>query len=561
VSSAVLAGERRVAPAAAAGYALLAFLFLGVPLLADPGSRYVGHGLDPQIFIWSFAWWPHAILHGENPVVTHAVWAPAGVNLAWVTAVPGLALAFAPLTLVAGAVVSYDTAAILMPAFAAWTAFLLCRRLTGTVWPSLAGGYLFGFSSYVLGQDGGGHMNLSSAFLLPLIALVTVRAVEGELAGRRLAVRMGPLLAFQLLLSTEVAFTVTLALAVGLLLCVLLVPDRRRRLWTLLPGIAGSYLLAGLLTSPFLYYLLTGVHAGGPSERDEFVADLVNFAVPTRIVLAGGAWLTGISDRFPTNFSEQGAYLGLPALVIVGLFARERLRSPGGRFLLAALAAAVVAALGAHGAVAGHRIATLPWAFVHDLPLFDQVLAIRLTVFAALAAAVIVASWAAGRRSGLARVLLPALAALAIVPDPGAGVWSTAYTVPRFFTDAAYRGCLAPGEIVLPIPISQGNEMLWQVESGFRLRMAGGYVGPATPSSFMNPGSFAYITTGNRLGADRVDELRSFIAAMRVTSVVVDPGQAGLVSGALDPIAHGRRVGGVILYHIAGPAPPCPGPG
>src|SRR5664279_5664880 len=116
-----------VGAAALAGYTLIAFIYLGVPVLRRQGDLFVGDGYDPQIFIWSFGWWPHAILHGENPFVTHAIWAPDGVNLTWTTSVPGLALLFAPLTLIGGPTVSYDVAAILMPAFAAWTTFVLCR--------------------------------------------------------------------------------------------------------------------------------------------------------------------------------------------------------------------------------------------------------------------------------------------------------------------------------------------------------------------------------------------------------------------------------------------------
>ena len=69
-------------------YLLVAFLFLGIPVLDHPERDFVG-GLftDPQIFIWSFAWWPHAILHGINPIFTHAIWAPDGFNLAWATSV------------------------------------------------------------------------------------------------------------------------------------------------------------------------------------------------------------------------------------------------------------------------------------------------------------------------------------------------------------------------------------------------------------------------------------------------------------------------------------------
>ncbi|HEY5058154.1 MAG TPA: hypothetical protein VII51_03965, partial [Gaiellaceae bacterium] len=77
-------------------YGAVAFVLFGLPLLTHPGPNYSGIGADPQVFIWSFAWWPHAILHGENPFVSHAVWAPSGVNLTWTTTVPGLALLFSP---------------------------------------------------------------------------------------------------------------------------------------------------------------------------------------------------------------------------------------------------------------------------------------------------------------------------------------------------------------------------------------------------------------------------------------------------------------------------------
>ncbi|HTO26787.1 MAG TPA: hypothetical protein VMJ49_12850, partial [Gaiellaceae bacterium] len=119
---------------ALAVYALVAFLVFGVGTLTRPGSRYVGTGADPESFIWLFAWWPHAILHGMNPFVTHAAWAPSGVNLAWTALLPGPALLFAPLTLAVGPVLSYSIAAVLMPAITAWAAFLLCRHLTRQFW-------------------------------------------------------------------------------------------------------------------------------------------------------------------------------------------------------------------------------------------------------------------------------------------------------------------------------------------------------------------------------------------------------------------------------------------
>ena len=167
--------------AALLGYGVLGFLFLGLRLVVDPGGRYVGFSSDPKVFIWCFGWWPHAILSGQNPFISSAVWAPSGVNLMWAASVPGLALLFAPLTLLVGPVDSYNAASVLLPVLAAWTGFMLCRQLTRAMWPSLVGGHLFGFSSYVFAQEG--HPNISAVFLVPLIALVIVRYVEGQLGG------------------------------------------------------------------------------------------------------------------------------------------------------------------------------------------------------------------------------------------------------------------------------------------------------------------------------------------------------------------------------------------
>src|ERR1700686_3970658 len=122
--------RKRTALAVLAGYSFVSFLWFGLHVVIEPGRQYIGDFDDPQIPIWSFAWWPHAIAHGLNPFVTQAVWAPHGLDLAWVNSVPPIALVFAPLTWAVGPVASYNVAAVLLPAISAWTAFLLCRHLT-----------------------------------------------------------------------------------------------------------------------------------------------------------------------------------------------------------------------------------------------------------------------------------------------------------------------------------------------------------------------------------------------------------------------------------------------
>ena len=538
-------------------YAALAFLAFGLRLATDGGSTYSGIGSDPQVFIWNFAWWPHAFLHGLSPVVAHSVWAPEGIDLAWTTAVPGLALLFAPLTLAAGAVWSYNVAAVLMPALAAWTAFLLCRHLTRRIWPSLVGGYLFGFSSYMLGQQTG-HLHATAVFLVPLVALVVLRYVRGELTGRALVVRLAPLLALQLLFATEFAFTLTLALGCAIVIGAAVAPALRPRLVTLLVPLAGSYLLAGVLTSPFLYYLLSGFHPS-PYHAESYDTDLLNFVVPTRLTLTSHGWAAQIAHHFPGNDGERGAYVGVPTLAIVVLYAWKRRRTAAGRFLLASFVLAVLAALGTKLTVDGHRTVSLPWRAVEHIPLFDNVLPERMALYVALTSALIVALWTASARRGVLQWLLPVLAIVAVLPRTAAGTWETRYTIPPFFSDSSYRSCLAPGERILPLPpSSDGDADLWQVESGFRFAMAGGYVAAGPPAPFVSSDAVAWVGAGNPVTPARVQLLVRFINEKAVTAVVVDKRLARRWTGALDLIATPHDVGGVLLYRVGGPGPSCP---
>jgi hypothetical protein len=488
------------------------------------------------------------------------------MNLTWATAVPGLALLFSPLTLAAGAVTAYNVAAVLMPALAAWTAFLLCRYLTGQLWPSLVGGYLFGFSSYMLGQELG-HLHVSSVFLIPLIALAVLRYVRDELDGRQLVVRLGPLLALQLLFATEIAFTVTLALAGSIVLGLVVAPSARHRLVTLLAPVGVSYLVAAVLTAPFLYFLFAGFQRNAVHPQQIYVTDLLNVVVPTSLVLSARGWAASIAHHFPGNDSERDAYLGIPTLLIVALFAWRRWLTAGGLFLIGAL---LIAALASFGDVLtvdgktslwlpwGHHVIPLPWEHLGYLPLFNNVLVARLALFVVLPASVIVALWTAARGPGVLRVLLPALAILAIVPDPRPDVWASTYTVPPLFTAPADRSCLRAHENVLPLPVNQnGSSYLWQVAAGFRFTMAGGYVVEHPPASALDSHAAVIVALGSSVPASQAGILRTYIRAKHVTSVVVDKSQSRFWEAALDTIAPRQDVGGVLLYRVAGAPSDC----
>jgi len=465
----------------AGGYAVIAFGYFGARFVAHPGRPLVGHGKDPQIFVWSFAWWLHALESWQNPFYSHAIYAPDGVNLVWVTSVPGLALLFTPLTELAGPAVSFNAAEMLLPAASAFTAYLLCRHLTRSLWPSLVGGYLFGFSSYMLGQMQG-HMHMAAVFLLPLMALAVVRYVQLNLDGRGLAWRLGLLFGLQFWLSTEVLVTAALALAVSILLAYPLVPSARapiRAIWLPLLAAAG---VAVVVAAPLVYYALTGFQSNSVNPPAPFDGDLLNFFLPTHLTWAGGAALDSISKHFRGNDAEAGAYLGIPTLVIVAWYALGARRSATVRYLLVALGLAAVVTLGTGVVIKGHIEAWLPWRLIVDLPIFNNIITARISAYVALIAAVIVALWTSGRH-GWTRWLLPALAVAALVPDLTRAYWVVHPERWSFFTSQVYEICFPRNENVAIFPFGGwGNSTLWQAESGFYFRIPEGNLAPSPPA-------------------------------------------------------------------------------
>jgi hypothetical protein len=460
------------------GYAAVSFAFFGWRLLPHPGRSMLGASQDPEVYVWAFAWWPHALGTLTNPLYSHALYTPTGVNLAWTVTVPALAIAFMPLTLLFGPVAAYNVAALLAPALSAWTAYLLCRYLTRSVWASLVGGFVYGFSGSILREERWGNLHVEAIFLLPLIALVVVRHLRGELASRGLAWRLGVLLALQVAISTEYAFTLTLVLAAGLALASWLFRELRPRVVGSLFPIAVGYGLGALFASPLLIYALTDFATESFEPIRQSGSDLLNLVVPTNAIALGGSLFDHATSRYPDG--GLGAYLGVPVLLIVALYGVRERRSPAARFLLLGLGLSAFVALGTSLIVDGRTLFALPWSAVADLPGFGNALPFRFSVYASLAAGVIVALWTATTRGLLyARpYVLPALAVAALIP----AVSETSYPSfrpthpprPAFFADALYRSCLLRGETVAIFPFGGGGHaLLYQAESGFWFDVAG----------------------------------------------------------------------------------------
>lgn len=538
----------RVGPAvwALVLYVCLSLVFFGLPVAGDLGSTSISaDDLDASAYMWFFGWWPHALLDGLNPIRTDVIFVPDGYNLAWTTAMPGPSLVLAPVTLAFGPLATWNTIMLLGPALAAWTGFLLCRELTGAVAPSLVGGYVFGFSPYVLANMQGGP-NLVLVAVVPVLVLLVVLSVRGKMGRRAFLASMTAALAFQFLTSTEVLLMCGVFGGIGLAAAFALLPEWRERLGETLKLLVVASLAAIVLVSPLLWYMLFEPYTAPEQALKEFPADLASFVVPSPYIELSTSHEPGGGPSYAIGF----AYLGVPLAVLLGLFALEARRRRAARVVLVALAATVVASLGAELVVAGHQTGIpLPWTAVDWLPGLRYAIPIRFTGFTFLVAGVAAALWLSWG-DGRARWALAAIAVAFILPNVGNTIWQTPLDDPPLFAeDDAHRAVIRKDDRVLVVP-AWGANMRWQAQSGYDFRMVGGYVG-AFPESYQRYPAWHTLLSGRREpGHGR--ELRRFVRDKGVTVVLVrDSRYRDSWTRLLAPLGVApRRVGGMLVYRL-----------
>ena len=301
-------------------------------------------------------------------------------------------------------------------------------------------------------------------------------------------------------------------------------PSARRAVVALAPA-AGRRptCVAAALTAPFLYYAALRLASGAPSTRPDSLdrGPRATSSIPTKITAIGGA---AASRRSRTGFTGN---LERAGRVPRAADARDRRASSPATLAHARSGASCSAALVAHDRRRARRDARR-WqgarrsspalvARCRTMPVFDNVLTARFAVYAcACSARSMVALWTARRRPGTLRWLLPVLAVLAIVPDPHAAAASRPPTTCRRSSRAACTGRASTPDrrsSAVSDP-RRRTRCCGRSRAVSASRWPAGDIGPVIPESFFQPPDVIRDRAGGSpLGVDQAGILRTFLSA------------------------------------------------
>jgi hypothetical protein len=463
-------------------YAFVSAGLYGHTTLAHFASRCVTACTpDTKFYVWSLRWMPYALANGLNPLRTNLLWAPHGITLSWATSIPGPALVMTPITMLFGPLTSDNVLLVAAPALAGWGMYLVCNQVTRKFWPSVAGGFVFGFSSYI-GHFMRGQLNILLVFPATLALYLILRRIEDTIRKRAFVALLALVLVVQFSISLELFATMTLFGAVAFLGVLVLGPRSLRRPILSTGALIGlAYVAAGIVVSPYLYEALRHAPSGLIRPLDRHSADLLSFVLPSPATLIGGQTFDQVTERFLGH--PDAAYVGPAFILMLLLFAGRGRRDRTTWLLVGFVALIAVLSLGPTLHIGGNSSVPMPAALIATVPLLKDSLPDRYPVYLWLALGVIAAVWLGSeprtRHDTWARYVLVGLGTILIlqgVGTPRAPVHRP-LTAPGFFTQGIYRAYIQPGEIVLPFTRKTGDELVWQAETGMYFRMPHGYVG------------------------------------------------------------------------------------
>lgn len=302
------------------------YLVLSVLLWWNVWSRNPAHTTicgcgDTSKFTWSFGWVARALAHGSSPFYTDYLYHPHGINLLADTSSTAIGLVFAPITWVFGPIATVNVALTLAPALSALSMYVLLRRWTTWTPAAAIGGFVYGFSPFVLVSLASGWVDFALVAIPPLCVLcVDELLFRQQRRPVAIGVGLGVLLVVQFFIGTEVLLMTVGFIASAVLMIVVGTVVRnpsqlRQRFGHGVTGVIAAGITSALLLAYPAWFALRGPASfSGPVWNGYFEGDgslLRDFFLPAA---------AHVSSTNPVGY--HGAYIspqyvGIPLVVVL----------------------------------------------------------------------------------------------------------------------------------------------------------------------------------------------------------------------------------------------------
>ncbi len=561
-------------------YILISLAYFGFPTLNSPQTRYVGMNIDPTLFIWFIEWWPFAIIHHLNPFTTAYMWAPEGIkNLLWLNAIPGLSIIFSPLTILIGPVFTYNVIALLSPALSAFFAYILIKYITKNTAASAISAYLYGFSSFIMGNS---DLNVFFICLIPLLVYLFLLKYDDKINAVVYVILSAVIFTLEFSISPEIYLIIFFFAITSILIYILLI-IKNKKIEYLSKFIVNSfyfilsYVLSIVLVSPFLYIMFESIEKSPkyPMNPISWSTYIINLILPGPVIFLGGRLFYQI---FNFRIRETASYLGIFIFIMLIWFAYERRKkskSIAGKYLLILLAVILILSLGPYLHFNGNNTHfPLPWYIFYKLPVIGKAIPIRFMLFAFLILSIIAGLWLSSHNSSnpikIIKYIILFLAIFSFIPNQY--YFDSNSHMPRFFYKKEYKRYIKRNSIVMIIPFSNsGYSLLFQAYTKNYFRLAGGYNDTSfIPISYKRSLIFEHFLynkkfsrTNSKKNLKTSNLFKKFLLYHKINYIIVVRGRNAYIPGygSYHPFKRFKNIlntlgiipvekGGILLYKI-----------
>lgn len=559
---------------------VLGALYLTVRLWRYPAGRLQSNNLQDQVFFeWVLAHAHWSVTHLANPLFTDRLNVPDGVNMMANTSILGLAIPLIPVTHFFGPPVAYALLLTLAFALTASTWYwLFSRHLVTSRLAAFVGAAFCGFAPGMV-SHGNGHPNIVAQFMVPIIVWRVMRLREPGRSVRN-GLILGLLVTYQMFVNEEVAFFT--AIGCGVFLAAYCLPrwsQVRQSVRPFLTGLAVTALVVLVLMAVPLYFQFFGpqTYRGVPIYTYRMRTDLASFwAFATESVAGDGRGI--MARQVSIHPAEENTFYGWPLVLLLPLMLWICRRNAVAQAAAVTGVFFAVLSLGHDITYKGRSTGVPgPWALLADLPLFDSVVPVRLSlpvipmvgILLTLTYERILRSARDVRASALPIhplwVTTLAMALLPIAPTPLRAHPVT--PVPAFIADGTWREYVPEGRTVVTVPPSSNYSlygMRWAADQHLGFRLAQGYfLGPGGPdgrATFPAPPTPTSALldkvwwTGEvpEIGEKEIREARADLTRWRAAIVVLGPEreEAALKETVERLLGPAQRVGDVWLWDV-----------